>query len=200
MTISKRQAQALYEKDAGESTAGSGKISKMSNKDLLHYLSGLCKLEKGVPAERVAAEVFLRPRMAMRYNLLPVLSRILAPARPCAGASPAVEGQQRLQRSLALLLTLANADWQELPKSWTFLGSALEDNNLELAREYLNAILASIPVRDPMLLLKEFTAPAENDISWQRFFWLTEKDLNDFTNEKQETINIINQEDEESAE
>lgn len=186
MPMSKRQANGLYKSENADGTTADTKAHKMSNWDLLYSIT-----ERKLP-EQMAAAVFMRPKMTMRYHLLPVLARELAHARPHPAVPEApATNEQKLRRSLALLIELADKDWDELPMAWWTLGSALETMDMELARENLDSILESSHVNNPMGFLKKFAEPLNDNVSWQRFFWLSDQDIEDFRNERQETVRRI---------
>lgn len=195
MPISKRQAHALYNCENAEDKPDSGKVHKLSNWDLLRNVS------QGNFPEQFAAAVFLRPKMAMRYKLLPALAMQLDHARPIGPqAFPVKTPEEKLRRSLALILELADENWTELPRTWGYLGSALETMDIDLAQAAIESILHKSAVPDPMEFLKKFAEPVTENTVWKRFYWLSDADLEEFRNEREETLKRINEEDSETAE
>lgn len=193
MTISKEQAKSLYGTDTAPPAQ---KMRKFSNINLLEELSKqpLC----------MVAEAFLRPRMAMKYKLLPALGHVLASARPTRVEAHGLSKDVALLRSVALLLQTADPGWNELPKPWTYLGiyfDAKRNTNIDYAaaQEELTNIFAATSVKRPMRFLEDFCAPLPNDAEWKRFFWLSDEEFEDFKSEKQLTIDMIEAPDEEIA-
>ena len=189
MPLTKRQAAALYNLDDAETNPRDKKAHKMSNLQIIKKLSS-----RRIP-EDMAAAVFLRPRAAMRYRLLPALARQFAHARPVGDARPAKTPEEKLRRSLALILELADDSWDELPREWASLGSFLNDMNLELAREAIQTILANAKIADPVSLLKKFSQPEPDNTAWERFFWLNPEELSACEAEKEETLKRIDEQD-----
>lgn len=186
MTITKEQALGLYQ--TASNPPPEQKMNKVSNLDLLHRLS--------VQPLGMIAETFMRPKMAMKYHLLPALAHELALARPIRGKVGELSKATSLARSVALLLETADPAWCELPKSWVFFGSNLE-SGLEDVQEGLADIFAEIHVEHPMRFLENFCAPLPDMAEWRRFFWLNEQEMNDFLAEKAKSIEMINADDEE---
>lgn len=182
MSMHPNEIALLYE--ASREKERQTKIS-YTNHELVHALLGLSK-KRVTSITRTVGEVFMRPTMAMRYQLLPALAHMLAGARPCPGTSPLNKASKTnaLERSLALLLELTDPAWKELPQDWVYLGSVLESNDLELARDILSKILAGMPVRHPMRFLRDFSQPGGTD--WLRHFWLSSEEYDAFIREKQE--------------
>ena len=165
-------------------------MHQVSNLDLLHSLSSQ-------PLGMIA-ETFMRPKMAMKYHLLPALAHELALARPIRGKAGELSQAASRARSVALLLETADPSWRELPKSWVFFGSDLE-SGIKDARENLADIFAKIHVEHPMRFLENFCAPLPDMAEWRRFFWLSDQEMNDFLAEKAKTIEMINADDEEDV-
>lgn len=191
MPLSKQQADRLYDiVESGDEPCDS-RVHKMSNLALIQRIS--C----GDHPEQMAAAVFLRPRMAMRYYLLPALSTQFYQSRPAGnGAKPAKSEQEKLLRSLALVLELADENWSELPRAWSYLGSALESGDMELARDAIAAILGRATVEKPMEFLEKFAQIPADNTAWQRFYRLSDADLAEFDNEREITLKNIEEEDE----
>lgn len=193
MPLTRQQADRLY--DIGETMDNSGNARghKMSNLDLIRRISHDAK------PEQMAAAVFLRPRMAMRYYLLPALSTQFYQSRPARnGAKPAKSEQEKLLRSLALVLELADENWSELPRAWSYLGSALESGDMELVQDAIAAIIGRATVKKPMEFLEKFAQIPADNTAWQRFFRLSDADLAEFDNEREMTLKNI-EEDEENV-
>lgn len=117
MTITKEQALGLYQ--TASNPPPEQTMHKVSNLALLHRLSSH-------PLGMIA-ETFMRPKMAMKYHLLPALAHELACARPTRGKACELSKAISLARSVALLLETADPAWCELPKSWVFFGSNLDN-------------------------------------------------------------------------
>lgn len=193
MPISKEQAKSLYGIDGPPPTQ---KMRKHSNIELLQELSRqpLC----------MVAETFLRPQMAMKYQLLPALGHVLASARPTRVEAHGLSKDVAVLRSVALLLQTADPGWHELPKPWTYLGIYFDgkrNSNMDYAaaQEELTNIFASTHVERPMRFLENFCAPPPDEAEWKRFYWLSDEDFEDFKAEKQRTIDMIEAPDEEIA-
>lgn len=190
MPLTKRQAAALYSLESADDGPRDRKAHKMSNLQIIKKLS-----PRRIP-EDMAAAVFLRPRAAMRYHLLPALARQFAHARPYGDdARPARTPEEKLRRSLAFILELVDDSWEELPREWALLGSFLNDMNLEGAREGIQTILSNARIPDPAALLNKFSQPEPDNTAWERFFWLTPEELSVCEAEKEETLKRIDEED-----
>lgn len=147
----------------------------------------------------IAGDVFLRPRMAMRYQLVPALDFLLSSYRPTEEAK-SVKNQSdgsQLLRSIALLLRLYDPEWTELPFKWQILGNDIDGGSLDAARETLNDIFAESTVPDPLLLLSKFQEPPPDKKDWLRYYHLSDDELRAFDAEKAETIEKINKPDDE---
>ena len=191
MPLSKHQADRLYEIEEAVEKPAETASHKVSNLDLILAIS------RGAHPEQMAAAVFLRPRMAMRYSLLPALARQFSQSRPVENlANPATKRKERLRRSLALVLELADENWTELPRAWCYLGSALETGDMELVRDAIAAILDRATVKKPMEFLDKFAQIPADNTAWQRFYRLSDADLEEFANEREITLQSIEEEDE----
>lgn len=191
MPISKEQAKSLYGTD---SVPPAQTLRKFSNLDLLKECGSRGPLS-------MIAETFLRPRMAMKYHLLPALAHELAYARPSRVEPHGLSKEIRLARSVALLLETADRAWRELPKSWIYLGVYF-DGKLRSTVEYdevqaeLVNVFAGIHVERPMRFLEKFCMPFPEMAVWRRFFRLSNEEYQDFKNEKERTLEMINADDE----
>lgn len=191
MRIPTELAGSLYRapQDA-DSKISAGNYTRYSNQQLLEYLSRP-NLFNGM-----AAAVLLRPKMAIRYHLLPALAAAFSAARPTRNSSPVGRAVDILFRDLALLFDLAKPDWKELPQDWVILGSSLDQADFELAGSLLQQILESTPVAKPMAFLENFCRPGGEQPEWLRFFWLSDEDLAQLTAEKELAIAMITKNDE----
>lgn len=192
MPISKEQAKNLYGTDCAPPVQNMRKISNIG------LLWGLSKQPL-----RMVAETFLRPRMAMKYQLLPALGCVLASARPSRLETHGLSKEVALLRSVALLLETADPSWKELPKTWTYLGIYFDAKrnatvDYAAAQEELANIFATTPIERPMRLLENFCAPFPDEAEWKRYFRLSDEEFEDFKAEKQQTIDMIEAPDEEA--
>lgn len=193
MPISKEQAKSLYGCEIAPSVQN---IRKISNITLLNEFSKqrLC----------MVAETFLRPRKAMKYQLLPALGHELAPYRPTRLEAHGLSKDVALLRSVALLLETADPGWKELPKTWTCLGLYFDGKHsrtvdYEAAQGELTSIFAATPMERPMRFLEKFCAPYPDEAEWKRYFWLSPEEFEDFKAEKERTIAMIMAPDEEET-
>lgn len=191
MPISKEQAIGLYQRR--EEAAPQKPAYQLSNRDLLKRL--------GTNYFAMAAETFMRPRMAIKYHLLPALAWELEAARPHPGAGEKLSREIELARSLALLLQTADPAWKELPKSWVFLGSSLEGRvDYDSARDLLNDIFSDIAtVAEPMKFLRRFCQPLPERSRWLRFYDFTNGEMDNFMDEKRLSIEMIQADEGEDA-
>ena len=83
-----------------------------------------------------------------------------------------------------------------MPRAWCYLGSALETGDMELVRDAIAAILDRATVKKPMEFLDKFAQIPADNTAWQRFYRLSDADLEEFANEREITLQSIEEEDE----